>query len=176
MSAIKGRVVSLSQGNVYRCEFGRAEAAGAEPQESDVHVVVAEIRSEVAEINTLIREISGTNDATTEQSAVNSQTLLDAIAKLDSIAFQSNLLAHGLSRGIAGNGLELVAIDVQHFVGEGAGVVRRLRALVSEHRNRLVNLSRALREIGEQVAVLETMTSSRVMPVSAGMPEVAEAV
>ena len=35
MSAIKGRVVSLSQGNVYRCEFGRAEAAGGGGQRAE---------------------------------------------------------------------------------------------------------------------------------------------
>jgi hypothetical protein len=96
--------------------------------------------------------------------------LLDAIGKLDSIAFQSSLLAHGLAHGLAGDGIELVAADVQNFVAEGSGVVRRLRALVCEHKVRIVNLARALKEIGEQVVALEVMTSTRVGPVRPGAP------
>ena len=130
--------------------------------------VVTDIRSEVAEINMLVREIAGTNAAVAEQGAVNSQMLLDAIGKLDSIAFQSNLLAQGLAHGLAGDGIELVATDVQNFVAEGSGVVRRLRALVCENRVRITNLARSLKEIGEQVAALEVMTSTRVGPVRTG--------
>ena len=47
-------------------------------------------------------------------------------------------------------------------------MVRRLRALVSEHRVRISNLARSLKEIGEQVAALEVMTSTRVGPVHSG--------
>ena len=45
------------------------------------------------------------------------------------------------------------------------GVVRRLRALVCEHKVRISNLARALKDIGDQVAALEVMTSTRVGPV-----------
>jgi hypothetical protein len=163
MNTVRGKVVQQQNGNVYSCAFGRESAAVA--REPVTRSVVADIRSEVAEINTLIREIAGTNASVAEQGAVNSQMLLDAIGKLDSIAFQSNLLAHGLAHGLAGDGIELVANDVQNFVAEGSGVVRRLRALVCEHKVRISNLARALKEIGEQVAALEVMTSTRVGPV-----------
>lgn len=163
MSTVRGRVVQQQHGNVYSLVFARESAAAA--HDPVARSVVADIRSEVAEINTLIREIATANAAVAEQGAVNSQLLLDAISKLDSIAFQSNLLAHGLAHGLAGDGIELVANDVQNFVAEGSGVVRRLRALVCEHRVRIGNLARALKEIGEQVAALEVMTSTRVGPV-----------
>jgi hypothetical protein len=163
MSTVRGRVVQQQHGNVYSLVFGRESAAAV--HDPVARSVVADIRSEVAEINTLIREIAGANAAVAEQGAVNSQLLLDAISKLDSIAFQSNLLAHGLAHGLAGDGIELVANDVQNFVAEGSGVVRRLRALVCEHKVRIGNLARALKEIGEQVAALEVMTSTRVGPV-----------
>jgi len=168
MSAVRGKVVQQQNGNVYSCVFGRETA----PRQADTGArsVVADIRSEVAEINTLIREIAGTNSSVSEQASVNSQMLLDAIGKLDSIAFQSNLLAHGLAHGLAGDGIELVADDVQTFVAEGSGVVRRLRSLVCEHKVRMVNLARSLKEIGEQVAALEVMTSTRVGPVRSGVP------
>ena len=148
----KGKVVQQQSGNVYSCVFGRETAPSA--RESAARSVVADIRIEVAEINTLVREIAGTNASIAEQGAVNSQLLLDAISKLDSIAFQSNLLAHGLAHGLAGDGIDLIASDVQNFVTEGSGVVRRLRALVCEHKVRIANLSRALKEIGEQVVAL----------------------
>jgi uncharacterized protein YoxC len=163
MNTVRGKVVQQQNGNVYSCAFGREPAGAA--REPATRSVVADIRSEVAEINTLIREIAGTNASVAEQGAVNSQMLLDAIGKLDSIAFQSNLLAHGLAHGLAGDGIELVASDVQNFVAEGSGVVRRLRALVCEHKVRISNLARALQDIGEQVAALEVMTSTRVGPV-----------
>ncbi len=173
MNSVRGKVVQQQNGNVYSCTFGRepgadAHAPGARSRDPATRSVVADIRSEVAEINTLIREIAGTNASVAEQGAVNSQLLLDAIGKLDSIAFQSNLLAHGLAHGLAGDGIELVAVDVQNFVAEGSCVVRRLRALVSEHRVRISNLARSLKEIGEQVAALEVMTSTRVGPVHTG--------
>lgn len=164
MTTIRGKRVE-QQGNVYCCAFERSELA---PRELHSRAVVSEIRSEVAEINTLIREIASTNAGIAEQAAVNSQLLLDAIAKFDSVAFQANLLAHGLAHGLAGEGVDLVAADVQNFVGEGSGVVRRLRSLVSEHRIRILNLTRALSDIGEQVAALEVMTSARVGPVGTG--------
>ncbi len=163
MNTVRGKVVQQQHGNVYSCTFGRDAAEAA--QDPVARSVVADIRSEVAEINTLIREIAGTNANVAGQGAVNSQMLLDAIGKLDSIAFQSNLLAHGLAHGLAGDGIELVANDVQNFVAEGSGVVRRLRALVCEHKVRISNLGRALKEIGDQVAALEVMTSTRVGPV-----------
>ncbi len=164
MNNVRSKVVQEQRGNVYSCVFGR-DAVAAAAHDPAARSVVADIRSEVAEINTLIREIAGTNASVAEQDAVNSQLLLAAIGKLDSIAFQSNLLAHGLAHGLAGDGIELVANDVQHFVAEGSGVVRRLRALVCEHKVRIGNLARALKEIGEQVAALEVMTSTRVGPV-----------
>lgn len=163
MNTVRSKVVQQQHGNVYSCTFGR-DATGA-AQDPVARSVVADIRSEVAEINTLIREIAGTNANVAGQGAANSQMLLDAIGKLDSIAFQSNLLAHGLAHGLAGDGIELVANDVQNFVAEGSGVVRRLRALVCEHKVRISNLGRALKEIGDQVAALEVMTSARVGPV-----------
>jgi len=165
MSTVRGRVVQQQHGNVYSLSFGRDAAEAT--HETAARSVVADIRSEVAEINTLIREIAGANASVAEQSAINSQMLLDAISKLDSIAFQSNLLAHGLAHGLAGDGIELVANDVQTFVAEGSGVVRRLRALVCEHKVRISNLARALKEIGEQVEAIEVMTSTRVGPVQA---------
>jgi hypothetical protein len=168
MSTVRGKVVQQQNGNVYSCAFGR------EPTDSEhdlvARSVVADIRSEVAEINTLIREIAGTNASVAEQGAFNSQMLLDAISKLDSIAFQSSLLAQGLAHGLAGDGIELVASDVQTFVAEGSGVVRRLRALVCEQKVRIANLARALKEIGDQVVALEVMTSTRVGPVRSGNP------
>lgn len=163
MSTVRSKVIQQQHGNVYSLAFGREAPESRHDPVS--RSVVADIRSEVAEINMLIREIAGTNAAVAEQGAVNSQLLLDAIGKLDSIAFQSNLLAHGLAHGLAGDGIELVASDVQNFVAEGSGVVRRLRALVCEHKVRIGNLARALKEIGEQVAALEVMTSTRVGPV-----------
>jgi hypothetical protein len=174
MSTVRGKVVQQQHGNVYSCVFGRATDADSRhgAQHGGGRSVVADIRSEVAEINTLIREIASTNTGIAEQGAVNSQLLLDAIGKLDSIAFQSNLLAHGLAHGLAGDGIELVAEDVQTFVAEGSGVVRRLRSLVHEHKVRIANLSRALKEIGDQVASLEVMTSTRVGPVRSGTPAV----
>jgi len=162
MNTVRGKVVQQQNGNVYSCAFGRPSAVAPEPVPRSV---VADIRSEVAEINMLIREIAGTHASVAEQGAVNAQVLLDAIGKLDSIAFQSNLLAHGLAHGLAGDGIELVANDVQNFVAEGSGVVRRLRALVCEHKVRISNMARALADIGEQVAALEVMTSTRVGPV-----------
>jgi hypothetical protein len=171
MSTVRGKVVQQQHGNVYSCVFGRESAAGSQHgAQHGGRSVVADIRSEVAEINTLIREIASTNTGIAEQGSVNSQMLLDAIGKLDSIAFQSNLLAHGLAHGLAGDGIELVADDVQTFVAEGSGVVRRLRALVHEHKVRIANLARSLKEIGEQVAALEVMTSTRVGPVRPNMP------
>ncbi len=166
MNTSKSKAIHHQEGNVYSCVFGREPAASGRPGRA--RSVVADIRSEVAEINTLVREIAGTNAAVAEQGAVNSQMLLDAIGKLDSIAFQSNLLAQGLAHGLAGDGIELVATDVQNFVAEGSGVVRRLRALVCENRVRITNLARSLKEIGEQVAALEVMTSTRVGPVRNG--------
>ena len=166
MNTNRGKVVQHQDGNVYSCVFGRGP--GDTRRDGPTRSVVTDIRSEVAEINMLVRESAGTNAAVAEQGAVNSQMLLDAIGKLDSIAFQSNLLAQGLAQGLAGNGIELVATDVQNFVAEGSGVVRRLRALVCENRVRITNLARALKEIGEQVAALEVMTSTRVGPVRNG--------
>ena len=163
MTAAKAKVVQQQDGNVYSCAFGRARADAAPA--ADARAAVADIRSEVAEINMLIREIAGANASIAGQSVANSQMLLDAVAKLDSIAFQANLLAHGLARGLAGDGIDLVAADVQSVVAEGSGVVRRLRALVCEHKIRIANLARALSEIGERVVALEAMTSARVGPV-----------
>lgn len=166
MTTVRGRQVER-QGNVYCCAFGAARpvARAASSRSSS-----AAIRGEVAEINVLIREVAATHAGVAEQAAVNSQLLLDAIAKLDSVAFQATLLAHGLAQGPAGEDAACVAADVQGYVGEGAGVVRRLRALVDEHRVRILNLTRALGEIGAQVDALEAVTSARVGPAGGNAP------
>ena len=131
MNTNRGKVVQHQDGNVYSCVFGRGP--GDTRRDGPTRSVVTDIRSEVAEINMLVREIAGTNAAVAEQGAVNSQMLLDAIGKLDSIAFQSNLLAQGLAQGLAGNGIELVATDVQNFVAEGSGVVRAPAGVSKDH-------------------------------------------
>ena len=66
MNTVRGNVVQEQNGNVYSCAFGRTPAAQPGPV---ARSVVADIRSEVAEINTLIREIAGTHASVAEQGA-----------------------------------------------------------------------------------------------------------
>ena len=68
-------VVREKDGNVYRCTFGRETAAVIEAP--IVPPVATDIRSDVAEINQLIREVAATNAGVAEQGAANSQILLD---------------------------------------------------------------------------------------------------
>ena len=57
MNTNKSKAVHHQEGNVYSCVFGRESAAPGRP--GRVRSVVTDIRSEVAEINMLVREIAG---------------------------------------------------------------------------------------------------------------------
>ena len=170
MNTVKANVVREvireKDGNVYRCTFGRETAAVIEAP--IVPPVATDIRSDVAEINQLIREVAATNAGIAEQGAANSQILLDAISKLDSVAFQATLLAHGVDHPIHSEVAAVLAADVRHCVGEGAVAARRLRELVNEQQLRAVSFARALQEISDEVAALEVITSTRVGPLHPG--------
>ena len=165
MDTLKGRVVREQKGNVYRCTFGRAAAAAPEASGGQAAV---DIRSNVADINRLIREVATTNAGVAEQGAANSQLLLDAISKLDSVAFQATLLAHGVDHPIHSEVVGVLTADVRQCVGEGAAAVRRLRELVNEQHAHAAGFASALRHICDEVAALEVITSTRVGPLHPG--------
>jgi len=169
MRTVKGGTVKSEQGNVIFCEFGAA-CRSAENSGGDIGTDLAAIKSAVAEIHMVSRDILSANLAVSQYESENSRLLLDAVGRLDNVAFQSGLLTGNTGRD-ENRQLERAAADAQRLASAGVAAAYWLRTLVAEQKGRMMSTARALQEITEQVGALEALMYMCLEPM-AGAPEV----
>jgi hypothetical protein len=161
--------VKGAQGNVIFCDFG-ADRRSAENPGGDIGTGLAAIKSAVAEIHTVSRDILSTNLAVSQYQSENSRLLLDAVGRLDDVAFQSQLLTRKTGRD-NNRQLELAAADAQRLASAGVAAAYWLRALVAEQKGRMMSTARVLQEIAEQVGALEALTRVCLEPAAGEMSD-----
>jgi hypothetical protein len=170
MRSARGGMVKGAQGNVIFCEFG-AVCGEAENAADALGTDLVAIKSAIAEIHMVSRDILSANLAVTQYDQENSRLLLDAVGRLDNVAFQSGLLTGNAGRDESRQ-LERAAADAQRLASAGVAAAYWLRTLVAEQKGRMMSTARTLREIAEQVNALEALMRMCLEQVAAEMPEV----
>lgn len=142
-------------GNVYFCRFRELESTVDAPAEY-AEAIARDIRQAAEGLNRAARDLAGAKVQLLDEADRNSSELVELVAVLDDIAFQSNILALECERACAvGPGGD----EVRRLLHGGAAVAADVHAWVQEAIVHAESASRVLHVISERLrAIGQTVT------------------
>src|SRR5262245_14363752 len=111
-----GGIVTGAEGNVVFCDF-RSEPGAAQRVAVNLDEMLTGVRAAIAEINGVVGETLALQAEASALEKDVAELLLQALDRMDIVAFQSRILLAGA--GDSRSGAELVAASLQRFVSAG---------------------------------------------------------